>query len=170
MSICVALAFAGFARAADEGETPSEEPANREILVESGEELVLNALDMTNGVVVRAMAGSTLKVAKSGDFFPTEPQPGFTAFHGVDFPADADWPAVGTSEAEALARFKYDGFTGVVQDPERVKIYQKAEGRREGRQAGSPGGPPRRLVSPHPLRGMCAWHVLQVSDQADFMF
>ena len=125
LSICVALAFAGFARAADEGETPSEEPVNREILVESGEKLVLNALDMTNGVVVRAMAGSTLKVAKSGDFFPTESQPGFTAFHGVEFPADADWPAVGTSEAEALAHFKYDGFTGVVQDPERVKIYQK---------------------------------------------
>ena len=96
--------------------------------VAPGETLVLNTcpdaflVDSTN--VVHAAAGSTLALRSTLGDFPAEGRPGFTVVHGVTFPQDAAWPAVGTSEAAALAGFRYTAVKDVEQTPGRVKIYQ----------------------------------------------
>ena len=90
--------------------------------------LVLNALPDALAIyatnVIHAMAGSTLRVGVDGQAFPAAGTSGFTVVHGVTFPTDANWPTVGTSEADALALFKYSEIRDVEQTPGRVKLYQ----------------------------------------------
>ena len=92
------------------------------------ETVVLNALPdeflatVTN--VIRVTAGATLKVGTNGQSFPAAGTAGFTVVHGYSFPVDASWPAVGTSETDALALFKYSEIREVEQTPGRVKLYQ----------------------------------------------
>lgn len=96
-------------------------------VVSSGETFVLNeshdGFANASANIVHAMAGSTLKVVAPTNA-PAEGVTGFAAFHGLYFPEDKNWPAVGTSEEVALAAFRYTQCEGVTPRAERIHLYK----------------------------------------------